>query len=105
MALSLLLISIFDNAWWAWPYFLFLGITTGISHAGVTALWAELYGLKNLGSIKSLSTSIAVFASSLGPISLGIMMDSDVRIEHIFFTLIAYCFLTSWLFIVTIKKY
>ena len=54
LALALFLIWAFDNAWWAWAYLFLVGVTGGIAHTSLTALWAEVYGVKNLGAIKSL---------------------------------------------------
>ena len=44
-------------------------------------LGAELYGVAHLGAIKSLANALSVFASALGPVILGILMDNDMSIE------------------------
>jgi hypothetical protein len=35
-------------------------------YTGLLALWAEIYGVGNLGAINSLYTALSVFASALG---------------------------------------
>ena len=46
-------------------------------------MWPELYGVKHLGAIKSLGTSITVFGSALGPVTLGGLMDLGISIESV----------------------
>ena len=83
LALGLLIIWKLDDAWWAWPYLFFLGISTGISHTGFPALWAEVYGVSSLGAIKSLFVSLSVFASALGPLVMGLMIDNGILLSLI----------------------
>ena len=95
----------FDSRWWAWSYLFLVGVTAGVTHTGLTALWAEIYGVKNLGAIKSLYTSISIFASALGPLVMGIMMDQGVSIENICIIFATYCIMTSWGLIIALRGY
>ena len=81
MIAAMVIVAQFDNAWIAWPYLFLIGVSTAISHTAVSAMWAELYGVANLGAIRSLATAIGVLASALGPVSLGTLMDHGVSIE------------------------
>jgi len=49
----------------------------------VTALWAEMYGTGHLGAIRSLAVSLSVFASALGPVIMGVLMDAGISVEVI----------------------
>ena len=49
----------------------------------VGALWAELYGVRNLGAIRSLVWAMMVVASALAPFSLGLMIDAGVGMTAI----------------------
>ena len=49
----------------------------GIAGAVGTALWAE-YGVRHLGAIKSLSSSLAVFGTALSPALFGWLLDADL---------------------------
>ena len=53
----------------------FLGITTGFWLPFTGSLWAELYGVKNLGAVRALMHACMVFASALSPVMLGIIID------------------------------
>jgi len=105
LALGLFFVWAFDSAWWAWSYLFLLGVTAGVTHTGLTALWAEIYGVKNLGAIKSLYTSISIFASALGPLAMGIMMDQDVSIENICMVFATYCVVTSCGLLIALRGY
>lgn len=105
MALALVLVWAFDNAWWALPYLFLVGVTSGITFTGLTTLWAEVYGVTNLGSIKSLYTAVSVFASALGPLAMGIMMDQGISIENICIVFAGYCIVASWLLVLAMRGY
>ena len=50
----------------------------GVISAVWTALWAELYGVRHLGAIKSLGTSLGVFGTALSPALFGWILDADL---------------------------
>ena len=52
-----------------------IGITSGVGGTLSSSFWAEIYGTKNLGSIKALATSIMVLGSALGPGITGYIID------------------------------
>ena len=91
MALGLLILWGFDRAVWALPYLFLLGFTSGIAFTAITALWAEIYGVRHLGAIRSLAMSLSVLASALGPLVMGALMDAGVSIETICGIFALYC--------------
>ncbi len=105
MAAGLVIVATLDNAWWAWVYLYLIGLTAGIWHTGVTALWAEVYGVQFLGAIRSLFASVSVFASALGPLAMGFMMDQGFSIGNICIVFAAYCLVVSWLLVMALRGY
>jgi MFS family permease len=75
LALSLLAVAWGRDPLWVWPYLALAGINSGIGFTAVAALWPELYGTRHLGAIKSLASALGVFASALGPVIMGGLMD------------------------------
>jgi len=73
------------------PYILLIGVTTGFSHTVVAALWAELYGIAHIGSIRSLAAALSVFGSAFGPVTMGTMMDLGISAERVCIIFAAYC--------------
>ena len=61
------------------------GASLGMASALTASLWAEMYGVRHLGAIKSLGTSIAIFGTSLSPALFGWLLDRDVSFEVILF--------------------
>jgi MFS family permease len=51
------------------------GITAGMSAVMVATVWAELYGTRHLGAIRSMSVSIVVLATALSPGLFGWLLD------------------------------
>ena len=46
-------------------------------------MWAELYGVLHLGSIKAMVAGIQVISSALGPAVFGLLIDLSIKIEDI----------------------
>lgn len=88
---ALMIIWIFNDPIWAWPYLLLLGLNVGMTYTGLTALWAELYGTQHLGAIRSLIVAITVLASALGPPVMGLMIDTGVSMGSICGIFAIYC--------------
>jgi uncharacterized membrane protein YphA (DoxX/SURF4 family) len=49
----------------------------------MTSLWAEIYGVNYLGSIKALTGSLMVFSTALATVVFGILIDLGYSIENI----------------------
>lgn len=78
MAIGLGLLA-FSESPAAAPVFLMLfGLTAGAAASLLSALWAELYGTRHLGSIKALAAALLVFGSAIGPGFAGLLIDLGV---------------------------
>ena len=58
--------------------FIFLGVTQGTAMTIGGTFWPNYFGTKNLGSIRSLSTSSMVFGTALGPFLVGQILDFNI---------------------------
>ena len=83
LALALLIFWAFDSRWAAWPYLALSGVNVGIAFTAVSAMWAEVYGVAHLGAIKSLAHALGVFASALGPVTMGALADLGMPIADV----------------------
>ena len=50
------------------------GFNLGLSAPFMGSLWAEIYGVKYLGSIKALTTALMVFSTAFGTALFGILI-------------------------------
>jgi predicted MFS family arabinose efflux permease len=62
-----------------------IGISNGFGNILGSSTWAEIYGVKYIGSIKALTTAFMVFSTALGTAVFGILIDNDFTIENIAF--------------------
>ncbi|MBW2367635.1 MAG: MFS transporter [Deltaproteobacteria bacterium] len=83
LALAMLVVAIFNNPFAVWLYMVLLGLSVGIAHTSVSAMWAEVYGVAHLGAIKSLMAALSVFGTALGPVSMGSLMDKGLSMEQV----------------------
>jgi predicted MFS family arabinose efflux permease len=87
--------------------FLFLGLV-GISNGWANVLgsstWAEMYGVKYIGSIKALTTALMVFGTAFGTALFGILIDLGFSIEEIAVVSGIYIFLSIVLLYLIRKK-
>ncbi len=97
MAAGMTIVAVFASPLAAWPYLFLLGVSVGVSHTAGSALWAEIYGVGYLGSIKSMITAMAVFGSALGPVFMGGLMDFGASAEQVCLVFAAYVVLAACL--------
>jgi len=62
-----------------------IGISNGFGNILGSSTWAEIYGVKYIGSIKALTTAFMVFSTALGTAVFGVLIDSGLTIENIAF--------------------
>ena len=62
-----------------------VGISNGFGNILGSSTWAEIYGVKYIGSIKALTTAFMVFSTALGTALFGALIDNGFTIENIAF--------------------
>ena len=72
--LLIVLIS-FEGEFFLIIYMSLHGLTLGIGRPFIGSLWAEIYGVESLGTVKALLHAAAVFASALSPLVFGYLID------------------------------
>jgi len=72
-----------------------LGISYGISSTLFGSLWPEVYGTSNLGSIRSITVSAAVFSTAAGPGLTGTLIDQGIKLPTQMLYLGLYCLLAA----------
>ena len=94
---------LFDNELSSFFFFGLLGITNGLANVLGSSTWAEIYGVKYIGSIKALTTALMVFATAFGTALFGILIDINFSIEQIAIVSGAYI-LTSIILLYFVKS-
>jgi len=81
LGLGLLCFLFGKHILWVWFYLGLGGIGMGLGMTISSALWAELYGTKYLGSIRGLLTGLMVLSTAAAPILLGVLLDGGLSLE------------------------
>ena len=81
MGVIFLVMLISDNVYVLFLYMSGLGLSNGFTENISNSLWAEMYGIKNLGSIKALLTFFGVMASASSPFLYGMVLDQTGSID------------------------
>ena len=81
-----------------------IGISNGLSNILGTSTWAEIYGVKYIGSIKALTTAFMVFSTAFGTAVFGFLIDKGVSIQGISLIAGLYIVLSLTLLLIFRKK-
>ena len=60
-----------------------IGISNGLANVLGSSTWAEIYGVKFIGSIKALTTAFMVFSTAFGTAVFGLLIDNGFSLENI----------------------
>ena len=78
------------------PMFLgLMGFGSGLTQVLLGAIWAELYGVRHLGAIRSFATAMMVFSTGVAPFVMGFAFDLDVTPEGVAIWSAIYCVAAS----------
>jgi predicted MFS family arabinose efflux permease len=81
-----------------------IGISNGFANVLGSSTWAEIYGVKYIGSIKALTTALMVFSTAFGTALFGLLIDKGYSIEQIALISFFYIFLSIILLFFVRKK-
>ena len=104
LLISTLIIIYFDTPSTAFIFLGLVGISNGWANVLGSSTWAEMYGVKYIGSIKALTTALMVFASAFGTALFGVFIDFGFSIEEIAVVSGIYIFLSIVLLFLIRKK-
>ncbi len=80
---SAIVIIYFNHPISAFVFLGLIGISNGFANVLGSSTWAEIYGVKHIGSIKALTTALMVFATAFGTALFGVLIDKGFSIEKI----------------------
>lgn len=80
LAVVLPVLALFDHPAIAWIFLFGMGATLGGNFTVFGAIWAEFWGTRHLGAIRSVGQALMVFATALAPWTFGLMIDDGVTV-------------------------
>ncbi len=94
----------FNHEIFAYVFLGLIGVSNGLANILGSSTWAEIYGVKYIGSIKALTTAFMVFSTAFGTAVFGLLIDNGFTIENIAFTGAIYILVSLFLLIFIRKK-
>jgi predicted MFS family arabinose efflux permease len=104
LLLSVVVLFFFDTPVTAFIFLGLVGISNGFANILGSSTWAELYGVKYLGSIKALTTALMVFATAFGTALFGYLIDIGFTVGDIAVVSGTYIFISLILLFLVRKK-
>ena len=104
LLLSVIVLFFFDAPFTAFIFLGLVGISNGFANILGSSTWAELYGVKYLGSIKALTTALMVFATAFGTALFGYLIDIGFTVGDIAVVSGTYIFISLMLLFLVRKK-
>ena len=104
LLLSVIVLFFFDTPITAFVFLGLVGISNGFANILGSSTWAELYGVKYLGSIKALTTALMVFATAFGTALFGYLIDIGFTVGDIAVVSGTYIFISLILLFSVRKK-
>ena len=80
---SALVLIFFDTPFSSFVFLGLIGISNGFANVLGSSTWAEIYGVRYIGSIKALTTALMVFSTAFGTALFGLLIDAGFSIEKI----------------------
>ena len=78
-----IVIILFDHPNVSFLFLGLIGISNGFANVLGSSTWAEIYGVRYIGSIKALTTALMVFSTAFGTALFGFLIDKGFSIEQI----------------------
>jgi len=85
LLLAMLVLFQFNHEVSAYIFLGLIGVSNGLTNILGSSTWAEIYGVKYIGSIKALTTAFMVFSTAFGTAVFGLLIDNGFSIENIAF--------------------
>ena len=89
---STIVLIFFDSPITSFVFLGLIGVSNGLANVLGSSTWAEIYGVKHIGSIKALTTALMVFSTAFGTALFGVLIDKGYTIEQIALVSFVYIF-------------
>jgi predicted MFS family arabinose efflux permease len=99
LLLAMFVLFRFNHESFAYIFLGLIGVSNGLANILGSSTWAEIYGVKYIGSIKALTTAFMVFSTAFGTAVFGLLIDNGFTIENIAFVGGAYIIISLILLI------
>ena len=85
LLIAMFILFNYQNELSAFIFLGLIGVSNGLANVLGSSTWAEIYGVRFIGSIKALTAAFMVFSTAFGTAVFGSMIDNGFTIENIAF--------------------
>ncbi len=93
LAIASLAVGLLTPIWGIYVFMFLIGLSYGFTATLIGALWPEVYGIRNLGSVRAIAVAAMVGATAIGPGLTGYLIDSGVTLATQMVYMSAWCLL------------
>lgn len=104
-AISFAVLTFADTIFVAGIGLVIFGVGQGLQATGVSTFWAEYYGTRHIGAIKSVAAALMVFGSAIGPGVTGVLIDFGVTFPEQMMPIAVYYVIAAVLATLGILRY
>ena len=91
LGLAAFTVGVLTPLWGIYAFMFLLGVSFGFTATLIEAMWPEVYGVRNLGSVRALAVSAGVASTAIGPGLTGYLIDRGVTLPTQMLYLSAWC--------------
>ncbi|MCR9078391.1 MAG: MFS transporter [Hyphomonadaceae bacterium] len=91
LCLASLAVGLLTPLWGIYAFMFLVGLSYGFTATLLGALWPEVYGVRNLGSVRSIAVAASVAATAIGPGLTGYLIDRGTSLPTQMIYLSAWC--------------
>ncbi len=91
LCLAALTVGLLTPLWGIYAFMFLVGLSYGFTATLIGALWPEVYGVRNLGSVRAIAVAASVAATAIGPGLTGYLIDRGMTLPTQMLYLSAWC--------------
>jgi sugar phosphate permease len=95
LCLAALTMGLLTPLWGIYAFMFLVGVSYGFTAPLIGALWPEVYGIRNLGSVRAIAVAASVAATAIGPGLTGYLIDQGVSLPTQMLYMSAWCVAAS----------
>lgn len=102
LTLACLAVGLLTPIWGIYAFMFLVGVSYGFTAPLLGALWPEVYGVQNLGSVRALAVSASVAATAVGPGLTGFLIDQGTSLPTQMLYFCIWCIMASAVLALTV---
>ncbi|MCR9270041.1 MAG: MFS transporter [Hyphomonadaceae bacterium] len=97
-----LAVGVLTPLWGIYAFMFLVGVSYGFTAPLIGALWPEVYGIRNLGSVRAIAVAAGVAATAIGPGLTGYLIDQGVPLPDQMIAMSVWCMAASVVLALTV---